>query len=183
MALRPAGSYKHQSWFRVFAAGVAVIACLWVSRALCEGETEPEKLQTRAAKRISPRTTGVRELPWVVPSVVPETEAEAPVPIGIRCGDSACDLSGVCCRSPEGAHCVGRKEVCPEGTLRFDCDDATDCPDGMLCCVSENDIHCAVECTGRSGLHFRQLCRIDAECKSGACVERPVGPYTFWSCR
>lgn len=101
--------------------------------------------------------------------------APSPVAGMLACGTSVCnEATQFCCVQASGFEsCQSSSDTCAMlGGARRDCDKASDCPNGEVCCYDFSSIPATTGChadCGGGGSTRVQACRTQAECLSGAC--------------
>lgn len=176
---------RFPSWLRVGFGSVAVVLGIAAMLAWRRPESPPRARPTITATTASPpEAVALRALPSVALRFEDSHERAVSDPGTMTCGTDPCNLAtSSCCMSPTQAACVARTQGCPADLLQFECDEAADCPKGHVCCVLGSSVRCAPTCDAEARSPFRQLCKHDGECASGACVRKRAGQTEFWSCR
>ena len=101
------------------------------------------------------------------------TEAGLEPPGQMACGGSTCDeATQFCCVQTGGAESCQTTGTACAGSRR-ECDKASDCPPGNVCCFDFSaqpaSASCHSDCGGGGDTRV-QACRTPSECLSGACA-------------
>ena len=101
-------------------------------------------------------------------------DAAGPVPGELACGMSTCDeRTQLCCVQVDAAQaCLANGTPCIGGARR-ECDKASDCAAGNVCCYDFSTVpassSCHADCGGGGGTRV-QACRTASECLGGTCA-------------
>ena len=124
-----------------------------------------------------------------------------PRPQSVQCGGGVCSATTpVCCATkfqtvqPYGVadgYCASARESCFIDASRdngsaYECDDTTDCPSGMICCVNESGsggaATCRTQCLSTVGATEWQACHDNCECAPSSTTCTSAGPFAGFCC-